>query len=192
MANPWDYAAKTRNEFAEQSALFMWANIAARFGIAAADDKASYTIPGHVKTYQLPVFGSRYDDALGCSVAVEVYPCVPELEYMHAIHNQGHGDAIRGARAKAEGVKAGAPDIMLPYPIGAPWGTGFPNGGRLVTYSGLYIELKRLKSERGAAGKASDVQTKWHNYLTCAGYKVVVCEGWEAARTAILEYLGKG
>jgi hypothetical protein len=56
---------------------------------------------------------------------------------------------------------------------------------------GLYLELKRLKSERGAAGTASSVQIKWHNFLTCQGYKVVVVEGWEAAKAAILAYLGR-
>jgi hypothetical protein len=189
MADPWSYAAKTRNEFAEQSALFMWANMAARFGPVIADDPNSYIVAGFAKT--------QFENA--GKIGYKVYSApIPELEFLHAIHNQGTGDAIRGARAKAEGVKAGAPDMSLPVPR-------YPGllASRLISsppysvpqtseaYAGLYIELKRLKSDRGAAGKASDVQTKWHNFLACQGYKVVLCEGWEAARAAILAYLGR-
>ncbi len=174
MADPWSYAAKTRNEFAEQSSLVMWANMAARFGPVIADDPNSYTVAGFAKT--------QFENAGKLGYKIYSAP-IPELEFLHAIHNQGTGDAIRGARAKAEGVKAGAPDMSLPVPKSSE------DFSRV--YNGLYIELKRLKSERGAAGVASDVQIKWHNFLTGQGYKVVVCEGWEAARAAILAYLGR-
>lgn len=179
MANdPWSYAEKTKSEFAEQVALFMWANMARLYGPVIADDPISYNKQGFAKT--------QFENAgkLGYKVSSEP---VPELEWLHAIKNQGHGDKIRGNLSKMEGVKAGVPDMMLPVPImehNAEYANQFE-------YHGLYIELKRLKSERGQAGVASEVQTKWHNYLSGAGYKVVVCHGWLVAKQEILAYLGR-
>jgi hypothetical protein len=175
MANldPWSYAEKTRNEYAEQVALFMWANMACNFGLQAANDPLSYSVPGYAKNLVAPA-GSGL---------------VPQLKWLHAIKNAGHGDAVRGAMSKAEGVKAGVPDICLPvrklftHPED-------PDGRTVVKASALYIELKRLKSARGAAGSTSEVQDEWREYLTQAGYAVEVCHGWEAARDAILRYLG--
>lgn len=167
--DPWAYAAKTRNEYAEQVALFMWANMAANFGLKAANDPLSYSVPGHAKAY-----GTWRNDL------------VPQLKWLHAIKNAGHGDAVRGAMSKAEGVKAGVPDIMLPVP--KFWGDSVEGGFRSA---GLYIELKRLKSARGAAGSTSEVQDEWREYLTQAGYAVEVCHGWEAAKDEILSYLEK-
>lgn len=172
--DPWAYAAKTRNEYAEQVALFMWANMAANFGLKAANDPESYTKAGCAQTWA----DFKRDQ-------------VPVLSRMFAIKNAGHGDAVRGAMSKAEGVKAGVPDICLPvrklftHPEE-------PDGQTVVQASALYIELKRLKSQRGAAGSTSQVQDDWREYLTQAGYAVEVCHGWEAARDAILKYLGKG
>jgi hypothetical protein len=169
--DPWSYAEKTRNEYAEQVALFMWANMAASFGTTAANSASSYLFPG-------------------AALAIKGQP-VTQLKWLHAIKNAGHGDAIRGAMSKAEGVKAGVPDICLPvrklftHPED-------PDGRTVVQSSALYIELKRLKSSRGAAGKTSQVQDEWRDYLSQAGYCVEVCHGWEAARDAILHYLGKG
>lgn len=170
--DPWAYAAKTRNEYAEQVALFMWANMACNFGLQAANDPLSYSVPGHAKAY-----GTWRNDI------------VPQLKWLHAIKNAGHGDAVRGAMSKAEGVKAGVPDIMLPVPVSA---NIIPDKveGFYGVVCGLYIELKRLKSARGAAGSTSEVQDEWRDYLTQAGYAVEVCHGWEAARDAILRYLG--
>lgn len=162
--DPWSYAAKTRNEYAEQVALFMWANMAANFGLQAASDPESYTTKGKAIYWR----------------SLEARPEITVLNRLFAIKNAGHGDAIRGAMSKAEGVKAGVPDIMLPVPR-----AGYVGGGY-----GLYIELKRLKSQRGAAGSTSQVQDDWREYLTQAGYAVEVCHGWEAARDAILRYLG--
>ena len=39
-----------------------------------------------------------------------------ELDCMYAIPNGGHRDVRVAARLKAEGVKAGVPDICLPIP----------------------------------------------------------------------------
>lgn len=165
--NPWD-RAKSGTEHAEQSALIMWANMAANFGIAAADDPRSYQ--GEALALYGPFRGPQ---------------AVPELARLFAIHNQGHGDAKRGATAKAEGVKAGVPDLMLPVVR-----YGEEASGYYTKYAGLFIELKRLKSERGAKGRAANKQNDWLDFLSNQGYKTEVCFGWLEARACILKYLG--
>ena len=153
MANdPWSYADKTGTEHANQVALFMWANMAEQFGLKAADDPNSYRLAGTAKSWL-----NGYNDKL------------PQLRWLHAVHNQGHGDAIRGAKAKAEGVKGGVGDIFLPHPV-AP-------------YHGLYIELKVGKNN------PSDVQLKFIYDMTLAGYQAKVAYGWLEARKIILDYL---
>ena len=59
------------------------------------------------------------------------------LHTCFAIHNQGHGDAIHGLKAQAEGVKSGVPDLCLPVRRAA-----FFNGA-FAGHLGLYIELKK-------------------------------------------------
>lgn len=172
--DPWSYAEKTRNEFAEQVALFMWANMTANFGPNIASDPHSYNVAGFAKT--------QFDGKGGLGFIRYSEP-LPVLKRMFAIKNAGHGDAIRGAMSKAEGVKPGVPDIMLPVQARISVYNAY--------YCGLFVELKRLKSQRGAAGSTSQVQDDWREYLTQAGYAVEVCHGWEAARDAILRYLGK-
>jgi hypothetical protein len=102
----------------------------------------------------------------------------PELEHMFAIPNGGsRGDnaksrAIRGATMKAEGVKSGVPDIMLPV---------IRRG-----YCGLFIEMKKI-------GGTLDKNQKddWHPFLLKQGYCVTTCWGWTQATEALQWYLGK-
>jgi hypothetical protein len=158
MANdPWSYADKTGTEHAHQVALFMWANMAEQFGLKAADDPNSYKIAGAAKSSL-----NSYNDKM------------PQLRWLHAVHNQGHGDAIRGAKAKAEGVKAGVGDIFLPVPM---WDYTGRND------YGLYIELKVGKNN------PSDVQLKFIYDMTVAGYQAKVAYGWLEAQKIILDYL---
>ena len=93
----------------------------------------------------------------------------PELALMFAIPNGGHRHPATAARLKAEGVKAGVPDICLPVAKGE--------------YHGLFIELKAGRN------KPTPTQVQWHARLSYQGYRVTVCWGWEAAREAIEEYL---
>lgn len=92
------------------------------------------------------------------------------LDFMHAIPNGGKRNIKTANDLKAEGVKAGVPDISLPYPTSR--------------HHGLYIELKRQKG-----GKLSEKQEKWLEYLNNAGYLAVVCKGFEQAKEIILQYL---
>lgn len=77
----------------------------------------------------------------------------------------------RGARLKAEGLKAGVPDLFLPVPIGE--------------YAGLFIEMKRK-----AGGRLSKYQKDWCEWLPTAGYKLVVSNGFLEAKEAIKAYYG--
>lgn len=179
--DPWSYAEKTRTEHAEQVALFMWANMAYNFGIEAANEPQSYNKPGYaMEHWGLKGFGSRYCNIRGKSIAVLSVHAVAELKWLHSIHNQGHGDAIRGAKAKAEGVKVGVADVFLPWP------TFQKPGLMLLDYAGLYLELKRKEG-----GTPSVDQLDFQNDMRNAGYKAEIIHGWEAARDEILSYLGK-
>lgn len=94
----------------------------------------------------------------------------PELDLMHHIPNGGKRSKSEAARFKAQGVKAGVPDIFLPCARGG--------------YHGLYIELKRTKG-----GKLSAAQKEWIDALRGQGYKVIVCYGFDEAREVIISYL---
>ena len=93
-----------------------------------------------------------------------------DLDLMYAIPNGGHRDIRVAVKLKAEGVKAGVPDICLPV----------ARGGK----HGLYIELKRRKY-----GRLDQDQAKWLEALMHEGYACAVCFGWEAARDVIEDYL---
>lgn len=94
----------------------------------------------------------------------------PELALMFAVPNGGHRHIFVARKLKAEGVKAGVPDICLPVPRG--------------DYAGLWIELK-VKGN-----KPTEVQRQWHKNLADAGHRVEVCYSWSEAKNAILYYLG--
>ena len=94
----------------------------------------------------------------------------PELALMYHIPNGGKRSKAEAARFKAQGVKAGVPDICLPVPRGK--------------YHGLYIELKRVKG-----GRVSEAQGEYIEALRKQGYRVKVCFGMEQARDVIVEYL---
>ena len=94
----------------------------------------------------------------------------PELRLLYAIPNGGQRHKVTAAKLKAEGVRAGIPDLNLPVPRG--------------TFCGLYIELKRRQG-----GRVEPEQRDWLNALEAQGYRTYVCRGWESARDAILEYL---
>lgn len=167
MPTPADLA-KTNSEHGHQRALFAWANMAAMFGFAAAWDELSYTKAGHA------------DATYGKANAV------PILSRLFAIANGGaRGDdsrskAIRGGQLKAEGVKKGVPDVMLP----APWTNR--------RYCGLLIEMKRPTAEGQRKGRTSDEQDGWIAFLRQAGYGVSVCFDWIAAAKELQSYIEAG
>ena len=94
----------------------------------------------------------------------------PELELLFHIPNGGSRGKAEAARFKAEGVKAGVPDLFLPVARGP--------------YHGLFIEMKRQKG-----GKVSDAQKAWILDLIDQGYLAVVCYGCKDAAELIEDYL---
>lgn len=97
----------------------------------------------------------------------------PELNMLFAIPNGGSRNAIEAKHLKAQGVKAGVPDICLPVARGK--------------YHGLYIELKRK-----SGGRVSPFQEEWLERLSGNGYFAEVCLGFEDAAETILAYLDGG
>lgn len=180
--SPWETAA-TGSEHSHQVALFQWAAMAAFAGVGLADDELSYTVKGY---------------AAAKKAAKDLQP-EPRLARLHAIKNQGHGDHIRGNQSRAEGVRAGVPDIFLPVPVLASqldkgvwqdYVRPFPNDGYgFGVVCGLYIELKKPKTDGKAEGKLSAEQVEWIDYLRTNGYAVVVAIGWLEAREWLLRYL---
>ena len=88
---------------------------------------------------------------------------------MYHIPNEGKRSAATGARLKAEGLKAGVPDVCLPT----------AHGG----YIGLYIEMKVKPN------KPTENQKQWLRDLRKAGHMTAVCYTWEEAKNLIEEYI---
>lgn len=94
----------------------------------------------------------------------------PALAYMFAIPNGGLRDIRTATSLKAEGVKAGVPDIFLPWPNDTDW-------------AGCFIEMKIKKN------KTTTEQNIWIDALTSNGYFATVCYSWEEARDTLIAYL---
>jgi predicted DNA-binding protein YlxM (UPF0122 family) len=94
----------------------------------------------------------------------------PYLRMMYAIPNGGLRAKKTAVSLKAEGVKAGVPDIFFPYPEGG--------------FHGLFIEMKRQKG-----GILSVEQREYMEHLAEVGYCVVVCEGFEEGKQIIEDYI---
>lgn len=93
----------------------------------------------------------------------------PELKLLYHIPNGGRRNKGEAGRLKAEGVKAGAPDVCLPVAR---------NG-----FHGAYIELKKQ------GGRVSPGQIRWLRDLEGQGYFTAVCYSWEAAAALLKDYL---
>jgi len=134
--------AKSGTEHAHQTALFAWCAVARIHGFDVADAWAEGA--------KLPAQLTKDEDAK-----------VPELEWFHAIHNQGHGDKVRGGMAKAEGVRKGIADTFLPVPRG--------------NWHGLYIEMKK-PAEKPKSSTANGCETGMAGRYAIAGAKrLILC-----------------
>ena len=122
-----------------------------------------------------------------CRLAEREYP---QLKWIYSSQSGvKFKNALAGARAKASGMKAGVPDIFLPYPIVEPC----PNqcGAYRIIYAGLYIEMKRRKSKGVSQGKLSPAQKDFLEYANGVRYKAIVCYGADEAIQAIKDYLSE-
>ncbi len=89
---------------------------------------------------------------------------------LFAIPNGGQRNLLVAKKMKAEGVRAGVPDLFLAVPN--------------KDYAGLFIEMKKEKG-----GVVSEYQKIMLSRLEQAGYKCTVCKGFEEAKAEIEEYL---
>ena len=94
----------------------------------------------------------------------------PELGMLFAVPNGGNRNIITAKKLKAEGVKAGVPDLCLPIPRGE--------------HHGLFVELKKQKGST-----TSPEQKAWVKALNAQGYRAEVCLGAAAAWEVIQEYM---
>lgn len=99
----------------------------------------------------------------------------PDLCMLAAVPNGGKRNVREAARMKGQGTKAGYPDILLDTARGQ--------------YHGLRIELKAPRAQLGRKPTVTDEQRDWNIRLNQRGYLALICEGWEAARQEILNYL---
>jgi hypothetical protein len=94
----------------------------------------------------------------------------PALAWLFAVPNWfGVKTPIQGARAKAEGRKAGVPDVLFPV--------------RRGPYVGLAVEMK-------SPGRTPTREQKlWLNQFKTQGWLTDVCYSFEEARDLLLAYL---
>lgn len=83
-----------------------------------------------------------------------------------SIPNGGDRHPAVAGKLKAEGVRPGVPDTMLP--VANP------------QYHGLFIEMKRRKKSKTSQAQVDEIEA-----LKAEGYCVIVAKGWEEA----VEYL---
>lgn len=99
--------------------------------------------------------------------SVEQYP---QLKWLFAVPNGFYGDSGQKGKMKAEGLRKGVPDVVLPFPMNR-------------FYHAAFIEMKVGKN------KPDEDQIAWLDYLTSAGYYCKVCYSWEEARDTLIAYL---
>jgi len=98
---------------------------------------------------------------------------LPEVaDLIFHVPNGGHRVKAVAAKLKAQGVKAGIPDLVLPMARGG--------------YFGLYIEFKATPPYDAAI---SDSQHERIRKLNAQGYLAVVCRGHFDAMEQIRAYL---
>ena len=88
---------------------------------------------------------------------------------LFSIPNGARCSMSQAKRLKAEGLRAGVPDLMLGIPV--------------AQFHGLFIEMKSM------SGYPSPEQRKRIERLNSRGYKAVCVRGYDAARIEIERYL---
>lgn len=117
----------------------------------------------------------------------------PELQSLFAIPNGGLRHKATAGRLKAEGVKDGVSDVMLPLPITYRQFVGIESVQQVRSFAGLFIEMKkrRAKNIRNDDPEfgATPEQRAFIALMKSRGYSATVCHGWENARDVLLSYL---
>ena len=86
-----------------------------------------------------------------------------------AIPNGSNKSKAAAAKFKAEGLRAGVPDLMIPAPT--------------EQYAGLFVEMKDAKN-----GTLSKEQKEWLSLLTDMGYATAACWGVDEAIKCFKSY----
>jgi len=94
------------------------------------------------------------------------------LALLYAVPNGGKRDKKTAAKLKAEGVKKGVSDLVLPVPIGI--------------YAGLYLELKIM------TGSPTQDQKDWLDLSAAYGHLALCVRGHVQAIAVIEQYLQSG
>ena len=98
---------------------------------------------------------------------------VKEIERMgypvFAVPNGTNKSRSAQVKFKAEGLRAGVPDLFVPAP---------KHG-----WHGLFIEMKSMK------GRTTPQQRAWMDELISRGYQCEVCKGYEQAIGKFKEYI---
>lgn len=183
-----DQLAKSDSEHAHQRAFFAWLTVAQygfEFAIKAVESKEAWQ------------FALR-----DINSAVNFVPVYPEFKWFHAIPNGGQrgdgtakGAKIAGAKFKAEGVKPGVLDTMLPVPKRYQYPTGMEDslGNRLYSismYNGLYLEFKEPKRKTHANGGHSPEQDEFADFVRSQGYCARTAYTWREAANLVMLYYG--
>lgn len=106
--------------------------------------------------------------ALFCWCALNI-ASYPQLKFLAHVPNGGFRNVSEAANLKAQGVRRGFPDLILPWPS--------------RHFHGLFIEMK------AANGVVSNEQIEWLDYLSSVGYLTSVQYSWEGARDLIVDYI---
>ena len=88
---------------------------------------------------------------------------------LFAIPNGGQRNIIVAKKLKAEGVRPGVCDLMLPVACGG--------------YHGIFIEMKAEK------GRLTETQSDWLSFLNAQNYYATACYGFDEAKNVISTYL---
>ena len=182
MAKTPDEMAAVGREYSHQTALMAWAAMARGFGIKNANDPRSYNQPGFLKAQLAAV-----------PLGAQAWQPVEALTWLHSIKNQGHGDKIRGANSRAEGLRAGVFDLFLPIVTSFDSPPTFDcNWIKTATkfyIAGLYIEMKTPERKREKNEGASDEQMTFQRHARSEGYAAELAHSWTEARDLLLRYL---
>lgn len=93
----------------------------------------------------------------------------PEMKLLFAIPNGGHRYIRVAQKMKAEGVRAGIPDLFLPVARGG--------------FHGMFIEMKYGRNRQ------TKEQVEWFKELKKNGYYCIVCYSQEEAQEVLGDYL---
>lgn len=99
------------------------------------------------------------------------YP--PLASVVFAIPNGGSRNKVEASKMKLEGVRAGVPDLFIPYPF---------NGKH-----GLYLEFKNMN----VSARPSEKQVAYISLMRKLGYDAWCVHGWAQGRDAVMYYLAE-